>query len=135
MDLIKHINQVENLLENTGKYYLIIPDKRYCFDYFIPECSVADVPGAALLRSSERHHPANILKHRAMITHNDPVQHWSGLHGDIDYNQNLKLTNALTEIRNNDGYIDVHAWQFTPESFKLIVTTQVGASRLQQFFE
>jgi len=84
VDLIKHINQVENLLENTGKYYLIIPDKRYCFDYFIPESSVADVPGAALLRSSERHHPANILKHRAMITHNDPVQHWSGLHGDID---------------------------------------------------
>lgn len=128
IDLIKHINDVGKILTSDGKYYLIIPDKRYCFDYFLPESSVADVLGASLLKSNGLHHPSNILKNRVMTTHNDPVKHWSGEHGDIESKMLLKVSNALSEISNNKGYIDVHAWQFTPESFKQILDILLSIS-------
>lgn len=121
IDLIKHINDVDKILTSNGQYYLIIPDKRYCFDYFLPESSVADVLGASLQKSNGLHHPSNVLKNRVMTTHNDSVKHWSGEHGDIESNMLLKVSNVLTEIIDNKGYIDVHAWQFTPKSFKKIL--------------
>ena len=31
-DLILHFKNVEKLLKKQGYYFLIIPDKRYCFD-------------------------------------------------------------------------------------------------------
>jgi hypothetical protein len=128
VNLIKHLNDVDKILTSEGQYYLIIPDKRYCFDYFLPESLVVDVLGAYLLKSNGLHHPINILKNRVMTTHNDPVRHWAGEHGDINSNISLKISNALSEISNNHGYIDVHAWQFTPESFKQIIDTLVSIS-------
>ena len=42
-DLIRHLQQVERLFDGAGLYFLVVPDKRYCFDHFIPESSIADV--------------------------------------------------------------------------------------------
>lgn len=128
IDLIKHLNDVSKILVSDGLYYLIIPDKRYCFDHYLPESSLADVLGAYFLQNNGFHHPSNIIKHRAMVTHNDPVKHWAGEHGDININIKTKLTNALCEIKENNNYIDVHAWQFTPESFKQIIDTLLSLS-------
>ena len=37
LDLIDHFQKASKLLNKGGKYYMIIPDKRYCFDYFNKE--------------------------------------------------------------------------------------------------
>lgn len=42
-DLISHLQMVHNLLVPGGYYFLIVPDKRYCFDHFKPESTTADV--------------------------------------------------------------------------------------------
>ncbi|MFG7489383.1 methyltransferase domain-containing protein [Methylorubrum rhodesianum] len=34
-DLIRHLNHVSRILRDGGRYYLIVPDKRYCFDHFL----------------------------------------------------------------------------------------------------
>ena len=35
-DLVQHLQAVGELLEPGGSYFLIVPDKRYCFDHFRP---------------------------------------------------------------------------------------------------
>jgi predicted SAM-dependent methyltransferase len=42
LDFIKHLNQVCDILKNNGHYFLFVPDKRYCFDYFSPESTMPD---------------------------------------------------------------------------------------------
>lgn len=119
-DLIEHFNRVEEILLPGGKYALVIPDKRYCFDHFIPESSIADVLDA---RGRHVHTLGNIVRHRALVTHNDAVRHWKGDHGYPRGTDNLAFVQqALREYREaNGGYVDVHAWQFTPVTFRQIV--------------
>ncbi len=42
-DLITHLQQVARILRPCGRYFLLIPDKRYCFDALIAESTIADV--------------------------------------------------------------------------------------------
>jgi SAM-dependent methyltransferase len=116
-DLVKHLNQVEQILLPGGKYFLIIPDKRYCFDHYIAESTIADVVGAYLDKRTV-HTAKSVIEHRALTTHNDPVEHFAGNHGDILSNQQVRVQQAISEFKHSNGqYIDVHAWQFVPKSF------------------
>ncbi|MFD1988172.1 methyltransferase domain-containing protein [Mesorhizobium newzealandense] len=116
-DLIHHLRQVERILVPTGRYLLIVPDKRYCFDHFIPESSIADFINA---RGNSVHCVKSVIEHRALITHNDAARHWAGDHGLPVYRQNIAAVSvAMSEYDNSGGaYVDVHAWQFTPQSFR-----------------
>ena len=120
-NLIKHLNQVDSLLTPAGEYWLIIPDKRYCFDYFLPESKVSEI-----LRAYDENHVKpnkyQVLEHRALTTHNDPREHWLGNHGIELNNFEGRARSAIEEFENSKGiYIDVHCWQFTPKSIVTIV--------------
>jgi len=116
-DLIYHLNQVARILTATGRYLLIIPDKRYCSDHFIAESSIADFIGA---RGNKVHTAKSVIEHIALATHNDPVRHWTGDHGVPRFRDNLSSVSvAMSQYDTSAGaYIDVHAWQFTPQSFR-----------------
>jgi hypothetical protein len=118
-DLIRHLNDVANLLHRNGLYFLLIPDKRYCFDHFIRESTIADVIDAHFSRRI-RHTAKSVIEHRALTTHNDPGRHWRGDHGHPFTTEGIqRVRDAIKEFDSNrDSYIDVHAWQFTPESFR-----------------
>ncbi|MGY3494942.1 methyltransferase domain-containing protein [Bradyrhizobium sp. USDA 4502] len=117
-DLVRHLQHVERILKPGGRYFLIIPDKRYCFDHFLPESSIADILDAY---ATERHvHTfGSIMEHWTQIAHNEPARHWRADHGEM-----VPLTKARFEAvfaawkDAKGGYIDVHAWQFTPRSFR-----------------
>lgn len=119
-DLVRHLQLVDSLLRPGGRYYLIIPDKRYCFDHFIPESTIVDVITAHVERRNI-HTLQSLIEHRAFICHNDPHRHWAGDHGElVDVRRLADL--AAQEWRDSNGqYIDVHAWQFTPASFEQII--------------
>ena len=116
-DLVSHLKQVADLLRPTGAYFLVIPDKRYCFDQKLPESTIADVIQA--------HHSSNlrpsldkIIEHRALLSHNDALRHWLGDHrhtNDPSTTDTL-VANAIEEFFESEKYIDVHCWQFTPTS-------------------
>lgn len=131
-DLVNHLNQVEQILLPGGKYFLIIPDKRYCFDHYIAESTIADVVGAYLEQRTV-HTAKSVIEHRALTTHNDPVEHFAGNHGDLSINQHDRVSHAINEFQNADGsYIDVHAWQFTPNSFVSLIE-QISSLGLCEF--
>jgi hypothetical protein len=121
-DLIRHLQNVSSLLKsNSGLYSLVIPDKRYCFDALIPESKITDIIEAFDNKSTK---PSfwKVVEHRALTTHNDPVLHWSGIHGNLNTDLKKRWDAAVNEFENSEGkYIDVHCWQFTPVSFAGII--------------
>ena len=127
-NLVCHLNQVARLIDRGGLYFLIIPDKRYCFDHFLPESTIADVIDAHLTRRTA-HTARSVIEHRVLTTHNDPLRHWQRNHGTPSLDLR-KIVGALAEIEASGGkYVDVHAWQFTPNSFRTIINT-IGDMRL-----
>ncbi len=120
-DLIGHLICVAKLLQPGGRYYLAVPDKRFCFDYFIAESTIADVVDAHA-RDLHVHSVASVVEHRAMTTHNDALRHWKGDHGEPLYKLSLAyIRDGLDAYqRNPETYIDCHAWQFTSMSFREI---------------
>ena len=132
-DLVHHLEQAERILESDGLFCLIVPDKRYCFDHFIAESTIADVLQAH--REQRRTHSlASVIEHVALTTHNDSGRHWQGDHGPaIAPDRAVRLRNAIADHDAGAGaYIDVHAWYFTPDSFRDIVET-LGALGLTGF--
>jgi len=121
-DLVHHFQQIERILEPDGQFCLIIPDKRYCFDHFLAESTIAQVLQAH--REQRRTHSlASIVEHVALTTHNDSQRHWQGDHGEaVPADRAARLRKAM---RDHDfalgGYVDVHAWYFTPDRFAEIV--------------
>jgi SAM-dependent methyltransferase len=119
-DLVRHLRDVADVLEVGGRYYVIAPDKRFCFDALQPESTIANVLQAHREKRT-RHLLQSVIEHRALTVHNDPVRHWNGDHGELTLDGiHLRTVEAMKEFDNNDGYIDVHAWYFTPRNFESI---------------
>ena len=58
-----------------------------------------------------------------MTTHNDPLRHWKGDHGAFMDSIAERVEAAIVEYRAAEGaYIDVHAWYFSPSSFRSLIT-------------
>lgn len=116
-DLIDHFEKVEGILNPGGLYFCLVPDKRYCFDHYMPGTTIADIVG----RHEDNlkvHYLKSVIEHRALTTHNEPERHWNGDHGPIYANTASRITDAIAEYqRANGGYVDVHAHHFTPDIF------------------
>lgn len=122
-DLAGHLNKVSARLRPGGLYLLCVPDKRYCYDYFHPESSLADVIQAAVERRTF-HTLGTVLMQTVWSAHNIPRQHWKGEHGEqrLPTVAQLNAARAVFERSLVDNtYIDRHAWQFTPESLRYLL--------------
>jgi SAM-dependent methyltransferase len=134
-DLIRHLTEVERILNEDGVYLIVVPDKRYCFDFFLPESTIADIIDAHVRRLSV-HSLRSVLEHRALITHNEVEAHWRGEHGNIraSVDAGASIRAALAEYEAANGaYIDVHAWKFTPQGFRILQRDMfvLGFTRLE----
>ena len=133
-DLIAHLQDVESVLVPSGVFCLVIPDKRYCFDHFIAESTIAAVTEAHVYRR-KRHSLATLLTDRLMHTHNDAMEHWQGRHGSDPrfaapvVDRTAAVRDRVTKSLSSDDYVDAHAWQFTSDSFRSI-TGELEALKL-----
>ncbi len=123
-NILAHLEQVSNLLKNNGLYICIVPDHRYCFDYFQNPSTIFDCI-EAYVENRKVHSRKNLLLHKYMCTHNDPVKHWAGNHGDhhlqeIDFEETVKAFKKST----ND-YEDCHGWFFTSHNFREIFKSTI----------
>lgn len=122
-DLVHHLRSVHDLLKAGGRYYLIIPDKRFCFDARKAESTIAGILQAHKERRT--HHTLQSLIEGAVFsTHNDAAIHWQEPPTPVEDGQLAHLVElAIKEFDAADGgYIDVHAWYFTPTSFRSITS-------------
>jgi hypothetical protein len=120
-DLVGHLNQVSELLNEGGRYFLLIPDHRYCFDHFQTCSAIADVLQAHQEKRL-KHSLESVINHRVNLTHNDSVLHWMGEHGKRNDLRVELIQNALRDYRNcEDTYFDCHAWYLNPDNWKDII--------------
>ena len=122
-NFVSYIQQCETLLKPNGILSLVIPDKRYCFDYFSPITSTGNVLDAY---AEKRVRPS----HGQIFDH---IANASKLNGNIAWADGLggadELVHTFAEAqahwmrsRSTDDYIDVHCWRFTPVSFRLLIS-------------
>lgn len=117
-DFLGHLASIRRLLRPGGLYFALIPDKRYCFDHFMPPSSVADILEAHHARRT-RHTLRSQLNYAAFRTHNDVARHWAGDHG-AQAPAVSEITTAIAQHLRAEArgeYQDVHAWYFEPELF------------------
>ena len=115
--LVTFLRNLENLLAEDGLIYFVIPDKRYCFDYFKNESNIYDVLGLYYEKNA-RPRFIDVLKMRTLNTHNNSMNHWSGEHGENLYKERLLKNYAgILNEYNSGKYLDAHVSFFTPFSF------------------
>lgn len=116
-DLVRHLQEVERRVERRqGRYFVLAPDKRYCFDRHIAPSTIADIMDAHVSGRTV-HALRSVIEHRALTTHNDAVIHWKGGQ-PLPAVDPTSVSAAVNEWQEAAGqYLDVHAWYFTPDSF------------------
>ena len=118
IDLVEHLNQIYNLLNENGKYFLVIPDKRYCFDHFVSESVLSDVLSSHFVKT--KRHTLKTQLTMCETTHNDADRHWAGNHGDQLESESRSLECYIKSVNDffaTDTYIDLHQWRFFPKNF------------------
>lgn len=121
-NVIGFINDCSLLLKDSGVLLFVVPDRRYCFDYFRP----ATTSGALLQAFRERRtrHPVGLMfDHVAYAARRGGAIAWSDQdRGRVTFVHTLQDAVSLFSNYNPDVlYADYHAWQFTPSSFRLIM--------------
>jgi hypothetical protein len=123
-DLISFLQQCEQLLKLSGVISLVIPDKRYCFDYFNSLSSTGMLLDA-FEQKRTRPSAGQVFDHFANASKcNDSIAWSKNQPGGADsliHSFSEAYTHYKRSIETNE-YIDVHCWRFTPESFSLILS-------------
>ena len=123
-DLISHLQQCEALLKTTGILSLVIPDKRFCFDYFSSCSSTGNVLDAYAEKRVRPSH-GQIFDHFVNASRRDGNIAWAsdGHGGANELIHTFAQTQALwARSVSTADYIDAHCWRFTPSSFRLLVS-------------
>jgi SAM-dependent methyltransferase len=121
-DLIRFIQQCEEILAPDGVLSLVVPDIRYHFDYFRPITGISKVIDA--------YYNKNII--HSAGTAAEYAMNVSVRGGQIAWHENaggeFALLHSVTDamdhmqrILKNSEYIDFHSWSFTPTSFRLMM--------------
>ncbi len=122
-DPIRFLQECEKILEPNGKVSLVVPDKRYCFDFYRTLTTTGEWVEAYLEKHTV-HPPRKHFDNFAYaVTKGDAIAWGKGANGEITL-QDHTLKDAMNHAEKQHlswEYQDVHGWQFTPESFCLVL--------------
>ncbi len=119
-DPLHFLQRCERALKPDGRLFLLVPDRRFCFDYLRPTSTAGQMLNA-YLAENRVHSPGALFDHTAYNARRDGVHVWAETEGGT-----FSLTGTARQgydaaTRRNDGYVDSHAWVFTPSTFRLII--------------
>ncbi len=118
-DLIGWLAQLKSVLHPSGTVRLIVPDRRYCFDYRRETSSAADLILAARAAATVPG-PRQILDFLLNIASLPIEEAWSGREPPRPPPQRCEYERAVTAMEHacaTGAYHDVHCWVFTPLAF------------------
>jgi hypothetical protein len=121
-DLIAFLDAAQTLLKQDGTVVLVVPDKRYCFDYFKPLTTTGRILEAHA-KHRQRHTGERAFDHFAYAATDGAQECWGQrpsqgiefIHGLEEAARNYSL------FENSPEYQDLHAWHFVPPSFELLM--------------
>lgn len=120
-DLVGFLNACERILAPGGVLALAVPDKRYCFDCERENSSLARVIDVAQARLTN-HSAGTAAEYFLKVCRKGGQIAWDDRHrGAIEPVHGLQdALDAMARIREGH-YFDLHAWVFTPDSFRQII--------------
>jgi SAM-dependent methyltransferase len=129
-DLLSHLLWVANILSPKGLYIASIPDRRKCFDHFLPSSSVIDVL-AAFYEKRTKPSFKSVLEHRCFIVDDygnaeDPLWNF-----EVGRASRQGFDRAFQEFVSSP-YVDVHTFQFTAFTFKNLMKQLAAYAFLPQ---
>ncbi|BCF89406.1 methyltransferase domain-containing protein [Paraburkholderia largidicola] len=125
-DLLGTLRDFQTVLKPGGVISLAVPDLRYCFDFFMPWSTTADLIDAH--REGRTRHTKNAFFRMAAYTSTGIINR--GIPNEfVDATHIGLLSNvhhALDRYNTHDPsptapYADVHTWYFTPSTFELVM--------------
>lgn len=122
-DVVGFLQQCLALLKPDGVLSLVVPDRRYCFDYLrFPSSSGAMVQ--AHLEKRRRHSPGQLFDYVSTVCKLSDRIAWSpGDGGTLEFAHPLEQAKSmLAGYVGHQGYVDLHGWVFTPASFRLAIS-------------
>jgi len=135
VDFVGFLKDCERLLKTDGVLVLAVPDKRFSFDVLRSLASVGDVLQAHV-DGRTRHSPGAIFDEVAYNCLRGGALAWKSANSDeLKFFSTLQEAKAIFEATQNDSqFRDIHAWQFTPSSFRLLVSdlSEIGYIRLRE---
>lgn len=122
---ILFLQSCSRLLKPTGILSLVIPDKRFCFDYFMP-VTTTGMWIDAWCQNRSKPTSGQIFDHFANASKRaDQIAWRNDKKGGADsFVHSIEMAKQLWEAASSatEEYIDVHCWRFTPASFRLILS-------------
>lgn len=120
-DLVGFLQQCEEILKPGGILSLVVPDKRFCFDYFRGISTTGDVIQAHW-EKRKVHTPGVVFDHFAYQVFLDNRPSWGpGQTGHMELSVSFDEAARMFDLaKDQNSYMDVHNWRFTPSSFRLI---------------
>jgi len=142
-DFIGWLKEIHAVLKVDGILSLVIPDKRYCFDYHRQLTQVADVVEASLQRY-RKPSPRHVFDYISSAVMYDNSIAWGNT--VVVEPQKLKPLYSEKEAWRlaqqslfEDQYIDAHCWVFTPQSFfdllESLIKLELFDFKVEQFYE
>ena len=116
-DLISHFIDIRSILGAGGWYLFSVPNKSNCFDHFIPVSTIVDILNSYYTGCKS---PSfrSVLEHRVFTSHSyhDGINPYDS----VDPSMRERFQKAFEEYCTHE-YVDVHCWQFTPDSLRKIL--------------
>jgi len=133
-DLIEWLGELVPILKENGTVRLVVPDKRFTFDYRRRNTQLGDVM-AAFVVAAKVPQPQQILDFLTNFRELTASDGWASRHSA----ENSRLSPQNSEkwlskaIEATTGiHHDVHCWAFTPESFAILFY-EMALARLHSF--
>lgn len=118
-DLIAWLSELRSVLNPGGEVRLIVPDKRFTFDYFREETQIAAVLHSNLI-GARVPQPQILIDYCINVAKVDCASAWRAPLDPFAVERHHDLETALgvaQDCLQNGAYHDVHCWVFSPRSF------------------
>jgi len=140
-DLVYFLEDLSEVLKQGGLLYLVIPDKRFTFDFLRQTTSISEVLAANLIKQ-QKPSLSQILDELVFASDHSITTGWA----DIPTGYAPKTSRSIAEafqiaknVQNRDSYFDVHCWIFTPQSFvnliEQLIELKIINYRIQKIIE
>lgn len=130
VDLIDTLNDFSKMIKNGGIIKLVIPDKRYEYDYFREVSSIRTIidthsrekkTNNSLGAMADYFVNKTLIDTQGVYFPNSALYYKDHYYHEYSENDFLTKWNEIIDAYNDSKYIHIQSWVFTPGAFELII--------------
>lgn len=120
-DIVTHLHEVSQVLNDTGLYGLIIPDKYLCFDYLKPPSTIGQILQAYMEKRTKPPISSYIdeIRYGTMLSSSNKGAWSISDNGELQIkyqSSHKKIASILSDTKHTESWFG-HTWFFSCESF------------------